>query len=92
MSYLDRSLLICGPLHFLSEIVNSPKASDTARVQTCNALLDRGWGKATIFIRNVETTSSGRGQRHKAMPVFFLSMTELILSKLSFCNEFLLVI
>ncbi len=54
VSYLDRSLLICDPLPFLFEIVNSPKASDTARVQTCNALLDRGWGKATIFICNVE--------------------------------------
>jgi hypothetical protein len=40
-------------LNTLSEIVKNPKASDTARVQACNALLDRGWGKATIYSENV---------------------------------------
>ncbi len=29
-------------LNTLSEIVKNPEASDTARVQACNALLDRG--------------------------------------------------
>ncbi len=40
-------------LKTLSEIVKNPKASDTARVQACNAILDRGWGKATIYSENV---------------------------------------
>ena len=40
-------------LKTLSEIVNNPKASDTARVQACNALLDRGWGKAPQYTENV---------------------------------------
>ena len=40
-------------LKTLSEIVKNPKASDTARVQACNALLDRGWGKAPQYTENV---------------------------------------
>ncbi len=40
-------------LKTLSEIVKNPKASDTARVQASNALLDRGWGKAPQYIENV---------------------------------------
>jgi hypothetical protein len=40
-------------LKTLSEIVKNPKASDTARVQACNALLDRGWGKAPQYSENV---------------------------------------
>ncbi len=40
-------------LKTLSEIVKNPKASDTARVQACNAILDRGWGKAPQYTENV---------------------------------------
>ena len=40
-------------LKTLAEIVNNPNASDTARVQACNALLDRGWGKAPQYTENV---------------------------------------
>ncbi len=40
-------------LKTLSEIVKNPEASDTARVQACNALLDRGWGKAPQYTENV---------------------------------------
>jgi len=40
-------------LKTLSEIVKNPKVSDTARVQACNALLDRGWGKAPQYTENV---------------------------------------
>ena len=40
-------------LQTLAEIINNPKASDTARVQACNALLDRGWGKAPQYTENV---------------------------------------
>ena len=40
-------------LKTLSEIVKNPKASDTARVQACNAILDRGWGKAPIYSENI---------------------------------------
>ncbi len=40
-------------LKTLSEIVKNPKASDTARVQACNAILDRGWGKAHQYTENV---------------------------------------
>jgi len=40
-------------LKTLSEIIKNPKASDTARVQACNALLDRGWGKAPQYTENV---------------------------------------
>lgn len=41
-------------LKTLSEIVKNPKASDTARVQACNALLDRGWGKAPQYVEKLE--------------------------------------
>ncbi len=37
----------------MTEIVKNPEASDTARVQACNALLDRGWGKAPQYTENV---------------------------------------
>lgn len=40
-------------LKTLSEIVKNPKASDTARVQACNAILDRGWGKPVQHSENV---------------------------------------
>mgnify|MGYP006865018723 CR=1 FL=1 len=40
-------------LNTLSGILKHPKASDTARVQACNALLDRGWGKAPQYTENV---------------------------------------
>jgi len=40
-------------LETLAGIVKNPKASDTARVQACNALLDRGWGKAPQYTENV---------------------------------------
>ncbi len=40
-------------LKTLSEIINNPKASDTARVQACNAILDRAWGKAPQYTENV---------------------------------------
>ena len=40
-------------LKTLSEIVKNPKASDTARVQACNALLYRGWGEAPQYTENV---------------------------------------
>jgi len=40
-------------LKTLSDIVKNPKASDTARVQACNAILDRGWGKAPQYTENV---------------------------------------
>jgi hypothetical protein len=40
-------------LKTLAEIVNNPKSSDTARVQACNAILDRGWGKAPQYTENV---------------------------------------
>jgi len=40
-------------LKTLAEIVNNPKASDTARVQACNVLLDRGWGKAPQYTENI---------------------------------------
>ena len=41
-------------LKTLTEIVKNPKASDTARVQACNALLDRGWGKAPQYVEKLE--------------------------------------
>ena len=41
-------------LKTLSEIVKNPKASDTARVQACNVLLNRGWGKAPQYIEKLE--------------------------------------
>ncbi len=34
-----------GAVETLIEIASNPKASDAARVQACNAILDRGWGK-----------------------------------------------
>lgn len=37
----------------LVEIASNPKASESARVQACNALLDRGWGKAPQYTENV---------------------------------------
>ena len=40
-------------LKTLSEIVKNPKSPDAARVQACNALLDRGWGKAPQYTENV---------------------------------------
>ena len=40
-------------LNTLTEIVKNPKASDTARVHACNALLDRGWGKPVQHNENV---------------------------------------
>ena len=40
-------------LKTLSVIVKNPKASDTARVQACNAILDRGWGKPVQHNENV---------------------------------------
>ena len=40
-------------LKTLSAIVKNPKASDTARVQACNAILDRGWGKPVQHNENV---------------------------------------
>ena len=41
-------------LKTLSEIVKNPKSPDAARVQACNALLDRGWGKAPQYIEKLE--------------------------------------
>ena len=40
-------------LKTLSDIVKNPKASDTARVQAANALLDRGWGRAPQYIEKL---------------------------------------
>jgi len=40
-------------LKTLSQIIKNPKASDTARVEACNAILDRGWGKAPQYSENV---------------------------------------
>ncbi len=40
-------------LKTLTEIVKNPTASDNARVQACNALLDRGWGKPVQHNENV---------------------------------------
>ena len=37
----------------LVEIAGNPKASDTARVQACNAILDRGFGKPAQMNMNV---------------------------------------
>jgi hypothetical protein len=37
----------------LVEIASNPKASDSARVQACGALLDRGWGKPVQHNENV---------------------------------------
>lgn len=39
-------------------IAQNPKASDSARVQACNALLDRGWGKPAQFNENHNTSNS----------------------------------
>ena len=42
----------------LAEIAKNPKASDSARVQACNAILDRGWGKPPQYVEtaNVNMT------------------------------------
>jgi len=42
----------------LAEIAKNPKASDSARVQACNAILDRGWGKPAQYVEtaNVNMT------------------------------------
>jgi hypothetical protein len=44
-----------GAIKVLAGIMNSPKASDTARVAAANSLLDRAWGKAVQKNEN-ETT------------------------------------
>ena len=36
----------------LAAIAKNPKSSDSARVQACNALLDRGWGKPMQYSDN----------------------------------------
>ncbi len=42
----------------LAEIAKNPKSSDSARVQACNAILDRGWGKPAVYMetKNVSMT------------------------------------
>ena len=42
----------------LAEIAKNPKSSDSARVQACNAILDRGWGKPAQYVEtaNVNMT------------------------------------
>jgi hypothetical protein len=42
----------------LAEIARNPKSSDSARVQACNAILDRGWGKPSQYMetKNVNMT------------------------------------
>lgn len=42
-SYTDKAILI------LIEIAENPKAPAASRVQACNALLDRAWGKPIQF-------------------------------------------
>jgi hypothetical protein len=42
-------------LKVLAGVMNQPDAPPAARVQAAQALLDRGWGKATQFIE-AETT------------------------------------
>ena len=42
-----------GAIETLIKIASSPKASDTARVQACNAILDRGWGKPMQSTQNL---------------------------------------
>ena len=38
--------------------MKNPKSSDSARVQACNAILDRGWGKPAQYVEtaNVNMT------------------------------------
>lgn len=42
----------------LAEIAGSSKSSDSARVQACTALLDRGWGKAPQYTENISVGMS----------------------------------
>ena len=37
----------------LAAIAQNPKATDSARVQACTSLLDRGWGKPAQYVENV---------------------------------------
>jgi Family of unknown function (DUF5681) len=40
----------------LAEIAKNPKSSDSARVQACNALLDRGWGKPAQYVETANVS------------------------------------
>lgn len=42
----------------LIDIAKNPKASDSARVQACTAILDRGWGKPAQMNQNVNMNMS----------------------------------
>jgi len=42
----------------LAEIAGNPKSSDSARVQACSVLLDRGWGKPAQYSENVNMNMS----------------------------------
>jgi len=42
-----------GALQTLIAIATDPMASDAARVQACNSLLDRGWGRPVQMNQNV---------------------------------------
>lgn len=42
----------------LTEIANNPRATDSARVQACNALLDRAWGRPVQTNQNLNVGTS----------------------------------
>lgn len=42
----------------LVSIAKNPKASDSARVQASNALLDRAWGKPAQYVESVNLKGS----------------------------------
>ncbi len=47
-----------GAIQTLAEIASNPKASDSARVQACSCLLDRGWGKPPQYTESVNMNMS----------------------------------
>jgi hypothetical protein len=47
-------------LDVLLTILRDPKASSASRVQACNALLDRGWGKPIQYNENNDRVTTLR--------------------------------
>jgi len=47
-----------GAIKTLVEIAANPKSSDSARVQACSVLLDRGWGKAAQYVETANINMS----------------------------------
>ena len=45
-------------VEILVEIASNPKASEAARVQACNAILDRGWGKPVQTSQNLNVNQT----------------------------------